>query len=97
MDCQSSCKQQFPTATNTTQPANKMKNELPSLITPDTQAGLTLAGQLADRLQAQIEQANAQVEHPGGTNYRLPATIPKEIIAGILFYAIAAANQGWTK
>jgi hypothetical protein len=43
------------------------------------------------------KQANAQVEQPGGTNYRLPATIPNEIIAGILFYAIAAANQGWTK
>ena len=73
-----------------------MKNELPSLITPDAQAGLALAGQLAEKLQAQIEQANAHVEHPGGTNYLLPAAVPKEIIASILFYAIAAANQGWT-
>ena len=73
-----------------------MKNELPSLITPDTQAGLALAGQLAEKLQAQIEHANAPVERPGGTNYRLPAAVPKEIIAGILFYAIAAANEGWT-
>lgn len=73
-----------------------MKNELPSLITPNTQAGLTLAGRLADSLHSQIEQANTHMEHPGGTNYLLPAAVPKEIIASILFYAIAAANQGWT-
>jgi hypothetical protein len=73
-----------------------MKNELPSLLTPDTQAGLALAGQLADTLRAQIEQANAHVERPGGMNYLLPAPVPKEIIATILFYAIAAANHGWT-
>jgi hypothetical protein len=73
-----------------------MKNELPSLIIPDTQAGLLLAGQLADNLHAQIEQANAHVERPGGMNYLLPAPVPKEIIASILFYAIAAANRGWT-
>jgi len=73
-----------------------MKDELPSFITPDTQTGLTLAGQLAERLHAQIEQANAQVEHPGGMNYMLPSPVPIEIISGILFYAIAAANRGWT-
>jgi hypothetical protein len=72
-----------------------MKNELPSLITPDAQAGLALAGQLAVCLHGQIEQATAQVERPGGMNYLLPAPVPKEIIASILFYAIAAANQGW--
>jgi hypothetical protein len=73
-----------------------MKTELPSLITPDTQAGLALAGQLADSLHAQIEQASADVERPGGMNYLLPVPVPKEITAGILFYAIAAANRGWT-
>ncbi len=73
-----------------------MKDELPSLITADAQAGLTLARQLADRLLAQIEQANAYVERPGGMNYLLPSPVPKEIIASILFYAIAAANRGWT-
>ncbi len=73
-----------------------MNNTFPSLITPDTQAGLALAGQLADRLHAQIEQASAHVERPGGMNYLLPAPVPKEIIASILFYVIAAANHGWT-
>ena len=73
-----------------------MENALHSLITPDTHAGLALAGQMAEKLQTQIEQAKAHVGHPGGTNYLLPAAIPKEIIASILFYAITAANQGWT-
>ena len=73
-----------------------MKNEFPSLITPDPQAGLTLARQLADSLHDQIEQAKAHVERPGGTNYLLPAAVPKKITASILFYAIAAANHGWT-
>jgi hypothetical protein len=31
----------------------------------------------------------------GGMNYPLPAPVPKKIIASILFYAIAAANQDW--
>jgi hypothetical protein len=73
-----------------------MKVEASSLITPDAQAGLTLAGHLADCLHTQIEQGYAKVERPGGMNYLLPAPVPKEIIAGILFYAIAAANGGWT-
>ena len=29
-------------------------------------------------------------------NYLLPVSVPKEITASILFYAIAAANRGWT-
>jgi hypothetical protein len=73
-----------------------MKNELPSLITPNTQTGLALAGQLADRLHAQIEQTDAKVEWLGGMNYLPPVAVPKEIMASILFYAISAANQGWT-
>jgi len=73
-----------------------MKNELPSLATLDAQAGLTPAGQLADGLHAQIEQTNAKAEWLGGMNYLLPAAAPKEIIASILFYAISAANHGWT-
>jgi hypothetical protein len=28
-------------------------------------------------------------------NFLLPPTVPKEIASRILFYAIAAANQGW--
>jgi hypothetical protein len=28
-------------------------------------------------------------------NYLLPGPVPKEIIASILFFAIASANQGW--
>jgi len=73
-----------------------MKTEVSTLITPDVQAGLTLAEQLADCLHTQIEQANAKVERPGGTNYLIRSPVSKEIIAGILFYAIAAANGGWT-
>jgi hypothetical protein len=72
-----------------------MKDALPSLITADVPAGLTLAAQLADRLHTQIEQAAAHVERPGGMNYLAPRRIPKEMITSILFYAIAAANGGW--
>ena len=74
---------------------NDMNHQLPSLITTDAQAGLTLAGQLAAHLSAQLAQANATVERPGGMNYLLPAPVPPEITTGILFYAIAAANRGW--
>ena len=73
-----------------------MNNDLPTLTTANTQAGLMLAGQLAHRLHAQIEQANSCVERPGGTNYLVPSPVPKALIASILFYAIAAANRGWT-
>jgi len=73
-----------------------MKTELPSLITPDTQLGLALAGQLADRLHAEMEQTNVKEKWLGGMNYLTANPIPKEVVAGILFYAIAAANQGWT-
>ena len=72
-----------------------MQTELPSLITPDAQTGLTLAGRLADQLHAQIDEANAKIKQPGGTNYLMPPTFPKEATASILFYTIAAANQGW--
>jgi hypothetical protein len=74
-----------------------MKNQLPSLITSDARAGLALAGTLAGELRAQSDHATAKVEHPGGTNYLLPAPVPQEVITGILFYAIAAANQGWNQ
>ena len=73
-----------------------MKNQFPSLITADTQAGLVLAHNLATQLHVQMDAASDKVPRPGGMNYRLPASAPKEITAGILFYAIAAANQGWT-
>ena len=72
-----------------------MKTELPSLITPDAKSGLTLAGRLSEQLHEQFDQANAQVEHPGGTNYLLAAPVPIEVISSVLFYAIAAANHGW--
>ena len=72
-----------------------MNNTFPSLITSDAKTGLILAGSLAGQLQSQIDQGGTKVERPGGTNYLLPAPVPKEIIASILFYAIAAANQGW--
>jgi hypothetical protein len=73
-----------------------MKTELPSLITPDTQTGLTLARQLADRLHAEMEQNNVKEEWLSGMSYLTTNSIPKEIVASILFYAIASANQGWT-
>jgi hypothetical protein len=75
--------------------ADLMKDQLPSLITPHSQAGLTLACKLADELHAQLDQANSKVERPGGMNFLLPPAVPKEITSSILFYAIAAANCGW--
>jgi hypothetical protein len=66
-----------------------------SLITPDAQTGLALAGRLAEQLHGQLEKSAAQAERPGGMNYLQPPAVPKEVAAGILFYAIAAANQGW--
>jgi len=73
-----------------------MNNSFPSLITLDAKAGLALAGNLADQLQRVIEQDGSKSERPGGMNYLLPAQVPKEITASILFFAIAAANQGWS-
>lgn len=73
-----------------------MTTTLPSLTTPDARAGLALAEKLAGQLDSQMEQARAKVERPGGMNYALPEPVPKEITASILFYAIAAANRGWT-
>jgi hypothetical protein len=72
-----------------------MKTQLPSLITADAQSGLALAGRLSEQLHEQFARASARVEHPGGTNYLLPAPVPKEVIGSVLFFAIAAANQGW--
>ncbi len=66
-----------------------------SLITSDAKTGLALAGTLADQLQSQIEQAYFNMERPGGTNYRLPPEVPREITISILFYAISIANAGW--
>ena len=69
---------------------------VPTLITPDAQAGIELAGKLADELREQLDRASSDVERPGGMNYRLPAPVPREIIGSILFYAIATANRGWS-
>ncbi len=74
-----------------------MNNERLSLIIPDAHAGLNLAGELADRLHTQLQAANDRVERPGGTNYLLPPPVPKEIIVGVLFFAISIANQGWAE
>ena len=72
-----------------------MNHELPSLTTTNAADGLKLAAKIAGELQAQFELARSKVERPGGMNYLLPAPVPQEVIGGILFYAIAAANQGW--
>jgi hypothetical protein len=74
-----------------------MSDRLPTLVTPDARAGLALAGKLAGELRAQFDDANSRVERLGGMNSLLPAPVPQEIIVGILFYAIAAANEGWVK
>lgn len=74
---------------------SSMKNQLPSLITADAQSGLALANQLSAELHAQLDLANAKVERPGGMNFLLPPTVPREITTSILFYTIAAANSGW--
>jgi len=71
------------------------QTRFPSLLIADAQSGLVLAHTLANQLHAQIEAALENVERPGGMNYLLPASVPKEITSAILFYAIAAANQGW--
>ncbi len=72
-----------------------MTTELPSLITSDANSGLDLAGQLADRMLEQIDKADENVPRPGGMHFLLPPRVPKEIVVGVLFYAIAAANRGW--
>lgn len=72
-----------------------MNHGLPSLITANATDGLKLAADLAERLHAQIQSATDRLERPGGMNYLLPASVPKEITSAILFYAIAAANQSW--
>ena len=72
-----------------------MNQQLPSLITANTADGLKLAVKLAGELQGQFQRAHSNAERPGGTNYLLPAPVPQEIIASILFYAITAANGGW--
>ena len=77
-----------------TEPA--VKSRFPTLITPDAQSGLKLAAELAEELDNQMDRAGSKVERPGGMNYLLPAPVPPEIIGGILFYAIAAANSGWS-
>ena len=56
---------------------------------------MTLACQLAEQLQAHHEQVRNSAARPGGMNYLLPPNIPVEVVSGILFYAIAAANNGW--
>jgi hypothetical protein len=76
---------------------NNSKSEFPSLITSDPKTGMALAAQLASQLQAQFEQANALTDRPGGTNYALPSQVPKEVIGSVLFYAISAANHGWSQ
>ena len=56
---------------------------------------MALASQLAEELQAHHEEARNIVARPGGMNYLLPPNIPVEYVSSILFYAIAAANNGW--
>jgi hypothetical protein len=71
-------------------------SSVPTLITPDARSGVQLAGKLAEEIRSQLDQANSKVERPGGMNYLLPPPVAPEIIGGILFYAIAIANRGWS-
>ena len=72
-----------------------MQNELPSLITPDAQTGLALAGRLADQLYAQVDEINAKIKKPGGMNYLMGQAVPREAVICVMFYTISAANRGW--
>jgi hypothetical protein len=72
-----------------------MKTQLPSLVTSDAGAGMILACQLAEQLCAHHKQARNSAVRPGGMNYLLPPNVPEEVASSILFYAIAAANNGW--
>jgi hypothetical protein len=72
-----------------------MKTELPSLITSDAEAGMTLACKLAQQLHAHHKKARDSAARPGGMNYLLPPQVSVEVVGSILFYAIAAANNGW--
>ena len=72
-----------------------MTPQTSSLITANAKSGLDLANELAEHLQSQMESAGEKISRPGGTNYLKPQQIPKEIMASVLFYAIAMANQGW--
>jgi hypothetical protein len=46
-------------------------------------------------LQSPHEQARNSALLLGGMNYLLPPNIPAEIVSSILFYSIAATNNGW--
>lgn len=56
---------------------------------------MALACRLAEQLGTHIEKAGNSVKRPGGMNFLLPKRMSLEAISGILFYAIAAANNGW--
>jgi hypothetical protein len=73
-----------------------MKTQLPSLITSDAEAGLTLACKLAEQLQAHHEETRNTIERPGGMNYLLPQDVSVDVVSSILFYAITAVNNGWS-
>jgi len=72
-----------------------MNPKLSSLQTDSRESGLKLAAELAESLHAEIDRSRLQTERPGGMNYLQPSPVSKEMIAAILFYAIAASNQGW--
>ena len=72
-----------------------MNDRFPSLIATDVTAGLNLAGDLSDQIHARFQTANEEIPRPGGMNFLLPPPVPKEVIASVLFYVIAIANQGW--
>jgi hypothetical protein len=72
-----------------------MNTQLPSLITTDAKAGMTLACELAGQLQSHYDQVRKAAARPGGMNFLLPPDVSVEVVSSILFYAIAAANNGW--
>jgi hypothetical protein len=71
------------------------KPELSSLITENAAAGLALAGQIADQIAAQLEKVDDEAERPGGTTFLLPSSVPRNVIASVVFHTIATANLGW--
>ena len=75
----------------------KSAGQYHSLKTADLADGVALSATLAKEITRNISIGLPSIPKPGGTNYASPASIPQELIASILFVAISAANDGWSK
>jgi hypothetical protein len=75
----------------------KTSTKIQSLKTTDLSAGVALATELARDISVSLAEARQAIPRPGGTNYAVPAHIPRELIASILLVAVSIANDGWIK